>query len=136
MFIVIDGPALILLALLTANVRTCKLPSSKLRALDVFLAVAPHLTDEAKLDRMIPYVVELLQDDSPLVRSAAARTLLQIVGFTVPLIILDIDAVCSLCLSQSSPRRTHLYFQNTSSRLWGRCWVIRRYLCDAPMPNA
>jgi phosphoinositide-3-kinase, regulatory subunit 4 len=72
MFIVIDGPALILLALLTANVRTCKLPSSKLRALDVFLAVAPHLTDEAKLDRMIPYVVELLQDDSPLVRSAAA----------------------------------------------------------------
>ncbi|KAI0701928.1 hypothetical protein BC835DRAFT_1321753 [Cytidiella melzeri] len=73
-----DGPALILLALLTANVRTCKLPSNKLRALDVFLALAPHLTDEAKLDRMVPYVVELLQDDAPLVRSAAARTLLQI----------------------------------------------------------
>ncbi|KAI0342433.1 ARM repeat-containing protein [Trametopsis cervina] len=73
-----DGPALILLALLTANVRTCKLPSSKLRALDVFLALAPHLTDEAKLDRMVPYVVELLQDDVPLIRSAAARTLLQI----------------------------------------------------------
>lgn len=73
-----DGPALIVLALLTANIRTCRLPSSKLRALDVFLALAPHLTDEAKLDRMVPYVVELLQDDAPLVRGAAARTLLQI----------------------------------------------------------
>ncbi|KAH8101738.1 hypothetical protein BXZ70DRAFT_970824 [Cristinia sonorae] len=73
-----DGPALILLALLTANVRTCNLPSSKLRALDVFLALAPHLTDEAKLDRMVPYVAELLQDDSPAVRSAAVRTLMQI----------------------------------------------------------
>ncbi|KAI0088224.1 hypothetical protein BDY19DRAFT_994141 [Irpex rosettiformis] len=73
-----DGPALILLALITANIRTCKLPSSKLRALDVLLALASHLTDEAKLDRMVPYVVELLQDEAPLVRSAAARTLLQI----------------------------------------------------------
>ena len=45
----------------------------------MLLALAVHLTDEAKLDRMVPYVVELLQDDSPLVRSAAARTLLQIV---------------------------------------------------------
>lgn len=46
----------------------------------MFLALAPHLTDEAKLDRMVPYVVELLQDDASLVRSAAAKTLLQIVS--------------------------------------------------------
>ncbi|GJE86329.1 Pkinase-domain-containing protein [Phanerochaete sordida] len=73
-----DGPALILLALLTANIRTCNLPSSKLRALDVCLALAPLLTDEAKLDRMVPYIVELLQDEAPTVRSAAVRTLMQV----------------------------------------------------------
>ena len=67
---------------MTANVRTCKLPSSKLKALDVFLALAPHLTDEAKLDRMIPYIVELLQDESSSVRSAAIRTLMQVVRKT------------------------------------------------------
>ncbi|KAL4253381.1 Serine/threonine-protein kinase Vps15-like protein [Abortiporus biennis] len=72
-----DGPALILLALVTANVRTCRLPSSKLHALDVFLALASHLTDEAKLDRMVPYIAELLHDDAPSVRSAAIRTLMQ-----------------------------------------------------------
>lgn len=75
-----DGPALILLALLTANIRTCNLTSSKLRALDVCLALAPLLTDEAKLDRMVPYVVELLHDDAPSVRAAAVRTLMQTVS--------------------------------------------------------
>ncbi|KAF5339043.1 hypothetical protein D9758_014111 [Tetrapyrgos nigripes] len=60
-----DGPALIILALVTANIRNCSLPSSKIRALDVFLALSPHLTDEAKLDRMVPYIVELLHDEAP-----------------------------------------------------------------------
>ncbi|KAJ7835392.1 hypothetical protein B0H14DRAFT_2796790 [Mycena olivaceomarginata] len=59
-----DGPALIILALVTANIRNSSLPSSKVRALDVFLALSSHLTDEAKLDRMVPYIVELLHDDS------------------------------------------------------------------------
>ncbi|KAF4612681.1 hypothetical protein D9613_011717 [Agrocybe pediades] len=72
-----DGPPLIILALVTANIRNCTLPSSKLRALDVFLALACHLTDEAKLDRMVPYVVELLHDEAAIVRSAALRTLMQ-----------------------------------------------------------
>lgn len=74
-----DGPALIILALITANVRNCSLPSSKLRALDVFLALSSHLTDEAKLDRMIPYIVDLLHDDSPIVRGGALKTLMQVV---------------------------------------------------------
>jgi len=87
----VDGPALIILALVTANIRNCSLPSSKVRALDVFLALACHLTDEAKLDRMVPYIVELLQDDSALVRSAALRTLMQVVSifFVVCLIFIE-----------------------------------------------
>lgn len=75
----LDGPALILLALVTANVRNCSLPSSKVRALDVFLALSCHLTDEAKLDRMIPYIIDLLHDESALVRAAALRALMQVV---------------------------------------------------------
>lgn len=88
---------MILLALITANIRTCKLPSSKLRALDVLLALAPLLTDEAKLDRMVPYVVELLQDEAPLVRSAASRTLMQIVSLFLFLTSFP-DSLYSLCL--------------------------------------
>ncbi|KAF8653642.1 hypothetical protein AX16_003794 [Volvariella volvacea WC 439] len=73
-----DGPALVILALVTANVRNCSLPSSKLRALDVFLALCVHLTDEAKLDRMVPYIVDLLHDEAPVVRASALRTLVQV----------------------------------------------------------
>ncbi|KAF9078567.1 hypothetical protein BDP27DRAFT_1378971 [Rhodocollybia butyracea] len=76
----VDGPALIILALVTANIRNCSLPSSKVRALDVFLALSSHLTDEAKLDRMVPYIVDLLHDESAIVRLAAIRTLVQIVN--------------------------------------------------------
>ncbi|KAH7928336.1 ARM repeat-containing protein [Leucogyrophana mollusca] len=73
-----DGPALIILSLISANIRNCALPSSRLKALDVSLALAAHLTDEAKLDRMVPYVVDLLHDDAAIVRSGALRTLMQI----------------------------------------------------------
>ncbi|KAI0305183.1 ARM repeat-containing protein [Multifurca ochricompacta] len=75
-----DGPALIILALVCANVRNCNQPSSKLRALDVFLALSVHLTDEAKLDRLVPYIVDLLRDDAAVVRAAALRTLLQVLS--------------------------------------------------------
>ncbi|KAG9307924.1 hypothetical protein JVU11DRAFT_12894 [Chiua virens] len=73
-----DGPALILLSLVLANIRNCSLPSSRIRALDILLALCPHLTDESKLDRAVPYVVELLRDEVVLVRVAAVRTLMQI----------------------------------------------------------
>ncbi|KIY49828.1 hypothetical protein FISHEDRAFT_40447 [Fistulina hepatica ATCC 64428] len=72
-----DGPALIVLSLVTANVRNCALPSSKLRALDILLALSTHATDEAKLDCIVPYVVDLLHDDAPVVRASALRTLMQ-----------------------------------------------------------
>ncbi|KAG2366341.1 hypothetical protein BDR07DRAFT_1606901 [Suillus spraguei] len=73
-----DGPALILLSLVLANIRNCLLPSSRLRALDILLALSTRLTDEAKLDRAVPYAVELLRDEAAIVRAAAVRTLVQI----------------------------------------------------------
>ncbi|KAG8859720.1 Serine/threonine-protein kinase [Tulasnella sp. 330] len=73
-----DGPALIVLSLVTANLRNCSLPTSKLRALDLLLAIACHLTDEAKLDRLVPYIIDLLHDDAAPVRTAAIRTLVQV----------------------------------------------------------
>ncbi len=93
-----DGPALIILALITANIRNCSLSSSKVRALDVFLALSCYLTDEAKLDRMIPYIVELLHDEAAVVRSAAVRTLVQVVrphlflAILILLMLLVVDA--------------------------------------------
>lgn len=74
-----DGTALIILSLILSNIRSCVLPSSKLKALDLLLYLSCYLTDEAKLDRLIPYVVDLLHDESALVRAGAIRTILQVV---------------------------------------------------------
>ncbi|KAF9516566.1 hypothetical protein BS47DRAFT_1371689 [Hydnum rufescens UP504] len=74
-----DGPALIILSLVSANVRNCASPGSKVKALDLLLALAPFLTDESKLDRLVPYVVDLLKDDVAIVRASAIRTLTQVV---------------------------------------------------------
>lgn len=69
-----------MLSLACANVRNCLRPSSILKGLDLMVALSDHLTDETKLDRMLPYVVALMQNDLASVRAAALRTLTQTVG--------------------------------------------------------
>lgn len=52
----------------------------------MLLTLSAYLTDEARLDRLLPYVIELYNDEAPVVRAAALRTALQIVrGFLVSL---------------------------------------------------
>lgn len=78
--ILLDGSALIILSLVCSNMRNCLLPSSKLKALEILLVLSEYLTDEAKLDRCLPYVLEILHDDASSVRAAALRTLLHVVS--------------------------------------------------------
>ncbi|KAL7416414.1 hypothetical protein BDY24DRAFT_379669 [Mrakia frigida] len=70
-----DGPALLVLALVTSNVRACFRSSSKVHALEVITELSSYLTDETKLDRLVPFVVALLRDEAPGVRSASIRAL-------------------------------------------------------------
>ncbi|BGP38644.1 Serine/threonine-protein kinase [Rhodotorula kratochvilovae] len=72
-----DGPALIILSLVCANIRNCVRPASILRALEILLSLNRYLTDETRLDRLVPYLVALLEDDIASVRAAALRVLTQ-----------------------------------------------------------
>nr|XP_019002677.1 VPS15 protein kinase [Kwoniella mangroviensis CBS 8507]OCF66138.1 VPS15 protein kinase [Kwoniella mangroviensis CBS 8507] len=74
-----DGPALLLLNIVTSSIRNCIWPSSRLHGLQLFLNLLPYLFDEDKVDRIIPFVVELLSDDVPIVRAEACRTLVIVV---------------------------------------------------------
>ncbi|WVQ80358.1 hypothetical protein IAT38_002463 [Cryptococcus sp. DSM 104549] len=74
-----DGPALLILNVITSSIRNCLFPSSRLHALQLFLNLLPFLLDEDKIDRVIPFVVELLSDDVPIVRAEACRTLVAVV---------------------------------------------------------
>ncbi|CAG8816112.1 21868_t:CDS:2, partial [Dentiscutata erythropus] len=70
-----DDGALIFLSLLCATVRNTAYPSSKLHALDMLLAIGQHLEDEFKLDRLVPYLIALLDDEVGLVRASTVKTL-------------------------------------------------------------
>jgi phosphoinositide-3-kinase regulatory subunit 4 len=61
-------------------VRNALYPSSKLKVLDIFLALAEYLPDDVKLDRLVPYLIVLLTDEAAIVRASAIKTLTQVVS--------------------------------------------------------
>lgn len=76
-----DGPALLVLSPLLANMRNALRPSTKLHALDLLLHLSSQwLSDEAKLDRVLPYIISFFNDESILVRSAAIKSVVQLLS--------------------------------------------------------
>ena len=69
------GPALLLLNVVTSSIRNCLWPTSRLHGLKLFINLLPYLNDEDKIDRIIPYTVELLADEVAIVRAEACRTI-------------------------------------------------------------
>ena len=75
-----DDGTLIFLTLVVSSLRNTARATARLRACDLLLAFAERLTDEAKLDRVLPYVVALLNDPVDLVKMAAIRTVTQLMA--------------------------------------------------------
>lgn len=73
-----DEGVLIFLTLVVSNIRTTSKASARIKACDIMLAFAERLSDEAKLDRVLPYIMILLTDRTDAVKVAAIRTLAQL----------------------------------------------------------
>ena len=78
-----DDGTLIFLSLIASSIRNTSRATARVRACDIFLAFAERITDEAKLDRCLPYLVALLNDDSIIVRVAAVRAVTQLVWLLI-----------------------------------------------------
>lgn len=75
----VDGTAQLVLSVLLANLRNCVRPSSKCHALELLIHLSTRwLTDETKLDRVLPFVMTLFDDPSSQVRMAAIRGCVQV----------------------------------------------------------
>jgi phosphoinositide-3-kinase regulatory subunit 4 len=72
--------ALIFLTVIVSNLRNTAKASARVKACDLLLALAERVPDEAKLDRVLPYVMMLLNDRSDVVKVAAIRTLSQLLS--------------------------------------------------------
>lgn len=75
----IDDGSLIFLTLVVSSLRNTARSTARVRACDLMLAFAERITDEAKLDRVLPYVVTMLNDRADIVKVAAIRTMAQLV---------------------------------------------------------
>lgn len=73
-----DDGTLIFLTLIVSSLRNTAHAAAKLKACDIMLAFSERLTDEAKLDRVLPYVIMLLNDKFETVVVAAIRTITQL----------------------------------------------------------
>ncbi|KAF1950812.1 phosphoinositide 3-kinase regulatory subunit 4 [Byssothecium circinans] len=76
----VDDGNLIFLTIVVSCLRGTARAAARLRGLELLLAFAERLTDEAKLDRVVPYVAPLLMDKSEQVKVAALRTMTQILA--------------------------------------------------------
>ncbi|KAF2268813.1 phosphoinositide 3-kinase regulatory subunit 4 [Lojkania enalia] len=75
-----DDGNLIFLTIVVSCLRGTARASARLRGFELLLAFSERLTDEAKLDRVVPYVSYMLKDKSELVQIAALRTMTQILA--------------------------------------------------------
>jgi len=77
-----DG-ALIFLSLIVSTIRSTAHPQVKVEACDILLALSERISDESKLDRVLPYLITLLNDEVAIVRASALRTMTQLVPLSI-----------------------------------------------------
>lgn len=107
MLIFADGPALLLLNVVTSSIRNCLWPSARLHGLQLFLNLSPYLRDEDKVDRIVPFAVELLSDDVAIVRAEACRVLVIVVSLWY---LVDVNIDCTGGISSVYyPSKCHLH---------------------------
>ena len=76
----VDDGSLIFLTLVVSSIRSTARSTARIRACDLMLAFAERITDEAKLDRVLPYIITMFSDRADIVKVAALRTMTQLVG--------------------------------------------------------
>ena len=75
----LDDGTFLFLNIVTSSLRSTARAKARLEACELLLAFAEHISDEAKLDRILPFVMSLIDDQSEVVKVTALRTLAQLV---------------------------------------------------------
>ncbi|GAM90147.1 hypothetical protein ANO11243_081870 [Dothideomycetidae sp. 11243] len=75
-----DNGALLFSNIVIACLRSTARATSRLKGCELLLTFGEHLTDEAKLDRVLPYAMALLDDPVPAVRITALRAITQLLS--------------------------------------------------------
>ena len=72
---------MIFTSLVLSFLRSLTYPSTKIKALDLLIALGSQLSDDLVLDRIVPYVCTLIDDENASVRDYALKALTQVVFY-------------------------------------------------------
>ena len=75
-----DHGTLIFLSLVVSSIRNTARATARVKACDLLLAFAEQISDEAKLDRILPYLIVLLDDPVDAVKVAALKAMTQLLA--------------------------------------------------------
>uniref|UniRef100_A0A1B6KTS4 non-specific serine/threonine protein kinase n=1 Tax=Graphocephala atropunctata TaxID=36148 RepID=A0A1B6KTS4_9HEMI len=81
-----NDPLVIITSLVTSCIRGLHLANSKIQCLEILLELASHTSADTVLDRILPYILHLIQDPTHRVRVSALHTLTKCLSLvlTVP----------------------------------------------------
>ncbi|GMM30983.1 ubiquitin-binding serine/threonine protein kinase [Martiniozyma asiatica (nom. inval.)] len=85
-----DCSSLILLGVVMYNVRNTTHSSFRMKACDLILAFSEQLHDEAKLDRCLPYLANMLDDPSENLQSVALKSLTQLLTMVEVITVINV----------------------------------------------
>ena len=74
-----DDGTLLFLTLVVSSMRSTARANARLKACELLVAFSERVTDDAKLDRILPYLMVLLNDKTDAVKISALRTMTQVV---------------------------------------------------------
>jgi len=74
-----DDGTLLFLTLVVLSMRSTARANARLKACELLVAFSERVTDDAKLDRILPYLMVLLNDKTDAVKIAALRAMTQVV---------------------------------------------------------
>lgn len=77
-----DECALLFISFLSHSLRSLTSSGTKLRCLELLVAFAQFVSDESKVDRVIPYLVASFDDEFPNVQATALQALAQVLDMT------------------------------------------------------
>ncbi|QLQ78891.1 hypothetical protein HG537_0B02390 [Torulaspora globosa] len=75
-----DESALLFISFLSHNVRNVTSSNARLRCLEMLVFFSQYISDENKIDRVIPYLVACFEDEFPNVQATAIQALTQVLG--------------------------------------------------------
>lgn len=74
-----DDGTFLFLSVVTSSLRSTARAAARLQGCELLLAFSEHIPDEAKLDRILPFIMSLIDDKSETVKITALRSLAQLV---------------------------------------------------------